>query len=488
MYGSCTVDNYLIYLNVTETSNLCSDMARDMFGATRERWWSPGFNYRKSSNASVSFVDPLDTYAPQIRKEIKLTDVSTLTFATLSAGASGRLPLPIHYVEVNGEPLVPSKIGELPVGKPVPAVLVRGNLKSFQGDRPEAIGAAWDYYYRTGDVRVATLDPLRVSDADASPCSGTSGYLLDVADPASRNGRFDAEDNLNVRRQPIYLTMCSSRLIASGNLLELDAWEAKSTGILGADGYPVYWARVANDETSLLTNYESFQADVITATLSGSSPHSNPGVGTYPVISPWHAFTLNVTGEHDVDLIANPDDDTPSVEITGYSRSDDLCPAGKNDRTASNKGNGDVIYLQLCRAESGVVELRHDESQALLNSYTLRPGQTSTPPDSATPTPMPTPTPTPTPISPLGTPSGLSATADSTAGQVTLSWTPGAHATKHWVFGQRGSVRVVWSLASGSSSHTVSGLTSGAAHSFSVIAGRGSEWSSWTPLVSVTPN
>ncbi len=107
LYGSFTVDNYLIYLNVTETSTLCSDMSRDMFGATRGRWWPPGYDYDQPANASVSFADPLDTYAPQVRKEIKLTDVSTLTLATLRPGAAGRLPLPIHYVEVNGEPLVP---------------------------------------------------------------------------------------------------------------------------------------------------------------------------------------------------------------------------------------------------------------------------------------------------------------------------------------------------------------------------------------------
>ena len=45
LYGSCTTDNYLIYLNVTETLTLCSDMSRDMFGATRGRWWPPGFNF-----------------------------------------------------------------------------------------------------------------------------------------------------------------------------------------------------------------------------------------------------------------------------------------------------------------------------------------------------------------------------------------------------------------------------------------------------------
>ena len=430
LYGSCTVDNSLIYLNVTETSNLCTDMSRDMFGSTRGRWWPPDYDYDQPSNASVPFADPPDRYAAQVKRAIKLTDVSTITFATLNAGDAGRLPLPIHYVEVNGEPLVPSKIGELPVGKPIPAVLVRGNLKSFQGNRPESIGDAWDHYYRTGDIRVATLNPLRVSDTEASPCSGTSGYVLDVADPTSRNGRFDAEDNLNVRRQPIYLTMCSSHLIASGQLLELEAWEATSRGILGSDGYPVYWQRVANDETSLLTDYESFRADVITATLSGNSPHSNPGVGTYSVVSPWHAFTLNVTGDHEVDLVANPGDDTPSVEIATASNPGYYCPAEADDRSANNREDEDVIRLRLCRAESGIVELRHDATQAVLNSYTLKPASATAPAPVPTATPTPTPTPTPVPTG-LTAPTNVQATVSGSA--VTVTWTPGQNAASHAV-------------------------------------------------------
>lgn len=100
---------------------------------------------------------------------------------------------------------------------------------------------------------------------------------------------------------------------------------------------------------------------------------------------------------------------------------------------------------------------------------------------------LPTLTPTPT-APPLGPPSNLSATASSTPGQVILRWTPGANATKHWIYGARGSQQVAWTQASGSTSHTVSGLDSGVVHRFSVTAGRGNQWSAWTSLVSVTPN
>ena len=99
---------------------------------------------------------------------------------------------------------------------------------------------------------------------------------------------------------------------------------------------------------------------------------------------------------------------------------------------------------------------------------------------------------------PLGAPSRLSATPG--VDSVTLRWTRGSSSTKHWVAGIKQSdwdagdySNVIWVQASSDSTHTVTGLDSGAEYVFTVAAGRGegsaAEWSSWaTPLARATPN
>ena len=90
----------------------------------------------------------------------------------------------------------------------------------------------------------------------------------------------------------------------------------------------------------------------------------------------------------------------------------------------------------------------------------------------------------------LGPPSGLTVAAGDAAGTLVLRWTPGNDATRHWIAGIKQSdldagdmsSSLIWTVASGSNTHTVSGLDSGAEYVFAVAAGRGSEWSGWTGL------
>ena len=102
------------------------------------------------------------------------------------------------------------------------------------------------------------------------------------------------------------------------------------------------------------------------------------------------------------------------------------------------------------------------------------------------------PRPTPAPVPALGAPGGLTAVAGTRAGTVNLTWTPGANATIHWIYGVRlgPNNRVVWAGTGASGSYTVTGLPRGANYAFTVIAGRTvagrNEWSSWTGWQSVT--
>ena len=90
----------------------------------------------------------------------------------------------------------------------------------------------------------------------------------------------------------------------------------------------------------------------------------------------------------------------------------------------------------------------------------------------------------------LGNAMALMATQGEDPGDVTLTWTPGADATVHWVAGVRivndaidPNFTPIWHAATGDGTHTVNAPTAGD-YVFAVIAGRTSdgttEWSSWT--------
>ena len=95
----------------------------------------------------------------------------------------------------------------------------------------------------------------------------------------------------------------------------------------------------------------------------------------------------------------------------------------------------------------------------------------------------------------LGPASNLTVAAGDVAGTLTLRWTPGNDATRHWIAGIKQadwdagdmSSSLIWTAASGADTHTVSGLDSGAEYVFAVAAGRGSEWSAWTALARGVP-
>ena len=93
----------------------------------------------------------------------------------------------------------------------------------------------------------------------------------------------------------------------------------------------------------------------------------------------------------------------------------------------------------------------------------------------------------------LGAVSDLAATAGDAPGTVTLTWTPGANAERHWIAGVKQSDKsdfAVWAAADAMGSHTVSGLEGGETYVFTVTAGRGegddSEWSAWAAWVTAT--
>ena len=89
--------------------------------------------------------------------------------------------------------------------------------------------------------------------------------------------------------------------------------------------------------------------------------------------------------------------------------------------------------------------------------------------------------------------SDSAAPAGDTPGTITLTWTPGANAERHWLAGVKQSDwsdLAAWTMADAMGSHTVSGLDGGETYIFTVIAGRGEgnarEWSAWSPRATAT--
>ena len=103
------------------------------------------------------------------------------------------------------------------------------------------------------------------------------------------------------------------------------------------------------------------------------------------------------------------------------------------------------------------------------------------------------------PLPDLGDAADLTLTAGTgdAAGSVTLRWTAGAHADRHWIAGIKVSDwdagnfdNIIWTRAAANDTHTVTGLEAGAEYAFTVIAGRlvngVAEWGSWAPIKRVT--
>ena len=97
----------------------------------------------------------------------------------------------------------------------------------------------------------------------------------------------------------------------------------------------------------------------------------------------------------------------------------------------------------------------------------------------------------------LGAPS-ITAASSTAAGQATITLTPGANASKHYVWafrvgGTSNATDGMWSgqAAGNATSVTISGLTSGESYWFIAIAGRGdgaaTQWSAWSGWTAATP-
>ena len=201
-------------------------------------------------------------------------------------------------------------------------------------------------------------------------------------------------------------------------------------------------------------HYEGINAEVPPAnirpspeTLSITTEYQWYGPATVRVLAPYDGVTL----------YANRGDYTPLVEVADSLTRHNYCRNRAETDDEFDLDNGDTIYVAMCGAGSGEIELRDPDTGILLNRYTVSLGQT-------TPT-----TPTVTlPATPV-----LTATTGN--GFVTLSWDAVAGATgydiQQWNSATRSWVILPssgYTLSADGTQATVGGLTNGKSYYFVV--------------------
>ena len=228
------------------------------------------------------------------------------------------------------------------------------------------------------------------------------------------------------------------------------------------------------------------QRTTVSITISGDAENFALGGPMYISLGGSAAYTLTATdsagnspaGTTCVNVLLRAQDSDPS-DVSIKKESSGTC-----EDASQLKGNGTITFTVFAPVEAvegsrGRIAVLSDNTEVASHSVIF--GE-----ELMTPEPEPM----------LGRAMNLMATANDD-GSITLSWTAGANATRHWVAGARQNddgrfdISVfVWSMADSDSSHMVAAedLASGN-WVFTVIAGDADGWGSWaTPFAEATVN
>ena len=468
-----------------------------------------------------SFTIGSDTVTP--------TPAPTATPVPTPAPTATPVPTPVPVPAATPVPtpaptatLVPTVV-PTPSATPRPALGVASGLHAATGSSPGSVDLTWT---PGANATVHWVVGIKQSDLSAGN-NGRSYYA--VWYEVSGWGRHTVT---GLEHGVVYVfATAAGRPAASGVGKEWSAWSGTAAAVSGSSLPPT------PTPTATATPTRTPTATPTPTLAPTPTPTPTPTLSPTPTATPtptaslspvpsgvafradgrWHRF--RVSASETVKVIANPAGTARRVEIA-TSDTRNYCPPERND--IQTRRGGQYVYLAGCVAGTGTVELRRWSDDRLLRTYTFTIGSasprptvtptrrpTATPTRAPTPTatpaptvrpatPTPTQTPTPTPLPALGVASGLRAVAGS--GLVTLTWTPGANATMHYVAGIKQSdlsagrtsrFAVYTNTRSASGRYTVRGLQSGVEYVFTVISGRvenGREvWSTWTPHRRTTP-
>ena len=282
--------------------------------------------------------------------------------------------LPINYVTFNDNPYSPQNNKWFPTGTAVEMVLHRANLQSVDGAPAGASPR------NTGELLLSTQYPFIIgNDRDDVNCSNQSTSRTVYAD--SNNYPVTTEDD-DLKPTIFYLKACATSTAAqeSEPQLEIHAVQAKVES--GA------WVTTPGTR---LRHYQHINSESPRATLA-----PRPDSTTITVQDVWSApMRLTTTsGLTSVHIVANPNDDTPLLEVTTIYTPNHCANGAEKDDTFAVANNG-TIKVMMCGVGTGTLQLRDPTTQDVVSSYVVE---------------MASPTPDPEPVCPVESISGLPST------------------------------------------------------------------------------
>lgn len=282
-------------------------------------------------------------------------------------------------MEHNGNPFSPQNLGSIPTGTVIEIQVVRANQQSKDGapriDAPNRLGASHPYK-KTGAIEIEATYPFIIGTSRSLDCANSGSHRTVDADarvyPVSR------PDN-ELKRSTFYMKAC--RTVSAS---ELDDAKLELRPIKASRQYRGY----EYTNGIRVRHYQNMNAQTATASF-----HARPDEMTISREDTWYGpITLHTTSgsTSSVRVVANPNDDTPLVEIGSSTITANNCRNGAERNDSRTVRTGGAIKIAMCGAGTGTLELRHPTTGDLINSYIVAlSGSTSVVP---APAPVITPT------------------------------------------------------------------------------------------------
>ena len=275
-----------------------------------------------------------------------------------SANSNNRC-LPINYVERNGNPFAPQNLQIIPTGTAIEMQVVRANLQSVDGPpssiRPQGIQPR--PYDRTGELQISVNSPFVVGSTRHIGCTNQSASRILYAD--STTYPVTTADT-SLKRTTFYLKACSAVTASDLDdaMIELKPTEARRT----RSGY------VADMVDKRVRHYQNMNAKAPRASLS-PRPDSSTLVGSGVWYGPLTLTTVSPLTS--VRAVANPNDDTPLVEIASETTTSNHCSNGAETNDQRTVSSGDAIKIAMCGPGTGTLELRNPTTGHIVNTYVM---------------------------------------------------------------------------------------------------------------------
>ena len=292
--------------------------------------------------------------------------------------------LPINYITFNGIPYAPQNHQMFPTGTAVEMVLLRANLQSVKG--PPVVNGIpiIDGPRSTGELRLSTVSPFVIGGSrDDGNCFNQSvsrtlyaesGLYPILSDPPP----VDA----SLKPTTFYLKACSASTLTGEATAQVEIYAVK------AEHDSDVWDIQTNKR---VRHYQHINAESPRATLS-----PRPDSRTITEQDVWSAPTTLTTtsGLTSVNVVSNPNDDTPLLEATTTYTNNHCANGAETDDTFA-VNNGETIKVMMCGVGTGTLQLRDPTTGDVVNSYVVE---------------MASPTPDPEPVCPVESISGLPST------------------------------------------------------------------------------